>query len=243
MNSFAAKFERIMSWAGADLPSTMLPLVDELCAGLMGAASMIKDTLGNQPNLGAALIALADLASGHQEPTLAGAPQGFAAFASLMSSAAMPETRSVLYERLQRELATDKPLSREPQLTQRRQFESLMDKLTEGTGVFGGGPVMVATLAKRSRRFDIVGGVEEIRITAATPMGRIDEILAAEKSLLGRRQQQGVGTYLRDAIDTLDGIGTAELIALRTRIGETGLPDTMKTALMARIPAPTVTKI
>ena len=48
-------------------------------------------------------------------------------------------------------------------------------------------------------------------------MARIEELLAAEKNLLGRRQQQGVGTYLRDAIDKLDGVATAELIALRTR--------------------------
>ena len=127
MNAFAAKFERTMEWAGADLPPAMLPLIDELCAGVMGAASMIKDTLGNQPHLGAALTALADLAAGRQEPDLAGAPAGFAAFAALMSKAAMPETRSVLYDRLQRELATDKSLSRESPAAQRHQFETLMD--------------------------------------------------------------------------------------------------------------------
>jgi hypothetical protein len=99
---------------------------------------------------------------------------------------------------------------------------------------------MVTILAKRSRRFDIVGGVEDIRLTAATPMARIEEVLAAEKNLLGRRQQQGVGTYLRDAIDKLDGVATAELIALRTRLTETGLPEAMKKALATRIPAPVV---
>jgi hypothetical protein len=242
MNAFATRFERTMDWAGTDLPPAMVPLIDELCAGFMGAASMIKDTLGNQPHLGAALIALADLASGHQDPNLAGTPAGFPAFAGLMSKAAMPETRSVLYERLQRELATEKPLSREPQLAQRRQFETLMDKLSDTAGLIAGGPTMVTTLAKRSRRFDIVGGIEDIRLTADTTMGRIDEILAAEKNLLGRRQQQGVGTYLRDAIDKLDGISPAELITLRGRIGETELPDAMKKALAARIPDPIVTK-
>jgi hypothetical protein len=242
ITAFAAKFERTMEWSGADLPLAMVPLIDELCAGFMGAASMIKDTLGNQPHLGAALIALADLASGHQEPTLAGAPAGFAAFAGLMSTAAMPETRSVLYERLQRELATDKPLSREPQLTQRRQFDTLMDKLTDSGGIITGGPPMVVALAKRSRRFDIVGGIEDIRLTAATPMDRIEQILAAEKNLLARRQQQGVGTYLRDAIDQLDSLTAGELIVLRGKLGETSLPDAMKKALAARIPAPTVTK-
>ena len=238
MNAFAAKFERAMEWAAADLPPAMLPMIDELCAGAMGAASMIKDTLGNQPHLGAALTALADLAAGHQEPDLLGAPAGFAAFADLMSSAAMPETRSVLYDRLQRELATDKPLSREAPLVQRRQFETLMDKLADDTGLFAGGLAMVAALARRSRRFDIVGGVEDIRLTAATPMERIEELLATEKTMVSRRQQQSVGTYLHDAIDKLDGAAAAELITLRTRIGDTGLPDAMKKALTARIPAP-----
>lgn len=238
MNSFAAKFERAMEWAGTDLPPAMLPLIDELCAGVMGAASMIKDTLGNQPHLGAALVALADLAAGNQEPDLAGVPAGFAAFAGLMSKAAMPETRSVLYDRLQRELATDKPLSREPITVQRRQFETLMDKLVDDSGLFAGGTAMVAALARRSRRFDIVGGVEDLRLAAAEPMARIEELLATEKTLVARRQQQGIGTYLRDAIDRLDGDAVAELATLRTRIGDSALPDAMKKALIARIPAP-----
>jgi hypothetical protein len=207
-------------------------------AGVMGAASMIKDTLGSQAHLGAALTALADLAAGRQEPDLAGAPAGFAAFAGLMSKAAMPETRSVLYDRLQRELATDKPLSRESAAVQRRQFETLMDKLADDSGLFAGGPAMVAALARRSRRFDIVGGVEDIRLAAAEPMARTEELLAAEKTLVARRQQQGVGTYLREAIDKLEDADAAELVTLRTRIGDSSLPEAMKKALIARIPAP-----
>ncbi|HEY1506222.1 MAG TPA: hypothetical protein VGF92_18090 [Stellaceae bacterium] len=241
MNALAAKFERVTTWAGADPPPAILPLIDELCAGVMGAVTMIKDTLGNQPHLGAALTALADLAAGHQEPTLAGAPAGFAAFADLMSNAAMPETRGVLYDRLQRELATDKPLSREAPLVQRRQFETLMDKLADDSGLFAGGPAMVAALARRSRRFDIVGGVEDIRLSATEPMERIAELLATEKTVVARRQQQGIGTYLRDAIDALEGAAAADLVTLRTRIGDSGLPEAMKKALAARIPAPVST--
>ncbi|HXR87228.1 MAG TPA: hypothetical protein VN728_09670 [Stellaceae bacterium] len=238
MNTFAAKFERTMLWAAADPPPAMLPLIDELCGGVMGAASMIKDTLGNQPHLGAALTALADLAAGRQEPTLAGAPAGFAAFAGLMNTAAMPETRSVLYDRLQRELATDKPLSRESAIIQRRQFEMLTDKIADDSGLFAGGPAMVAALARRSRSFEIVGGVEHVRLSAAEPMARIEELLAAEKILVARRQQQGIGTYLRDAIDQLEDTAAADLIMLRTRIGDSSLPEAMKKALTARIPAP-----
>jgi hypothetical protein len=237
MNSFAAKFERVSGWA-ADAPPALLPLIDELAAGIMGAASMIRDTLGDQPHLGGALAMLADLAAGRQEPDLPGAPAGFAAFAALMSKAAMPETRSVLYERLQRELATDKPLSREPATTQRRQLESLIDKLADDSGIFAGGPAMVAAIARRSRRFDIVGGVEDMRFATSEPAERIEELLAAEKMTAARRQQQAIGTYLREAIDKLDG-EPAELTRLSNRIADTGLPEAMKKALQARIPAPT----
>ena len=150
----------------------------------------------------------------------------------------MPETRSVLYDRLQRELATDKPLSREAPTVQRRQFETLMDKLADDSGLFAGGPAMVAALARRSRRFDIVGGVEDVRLAAAQPMARIEELLAAEKTLVARRQQQGIGTCLCDAIDRIDGAAAGDLITLRTRIGDSSLPEAMKKALTARIPAP-----
>ena len=235
MNAFASKFERTMSWAKEDLPPALLPLIDELCAGVMGAVSMIKDTLGNQPHLGAALIALADLAAGRQEPNLPGAPAGFNAFAALMSKQAMPETRSVLYDRLQRELATDKPLSRESPDVQRRQFETLIDRLLDDSGIFAGGPAMVAAIARRSRRFNIVGGVEDVRLSGATPAARFEELLSAEKALVARRQQQGLGAYFRDTIDKLEG-SAAELIALRGKLAETQLPEAMKKALLARIP-------
>jgi hypothetical protein len=239
MNSFAAKFERVSGWAASELPPALLPLIDELTAGIMGAASMIKDTLGNQPHLGAALATLADLAAGRQEPALAGAPAAFAGFAALMNKAAMPETRGVLYDRLQRELATDKPLSREPVTTQRRQFELLIDKLADDNGIFAGGPAMVAAIARRSRRFDIVGGVEDMRLAASPPAARVEELLAAEKTMVSRRQQQAVGTYLRDAIDRLDGEAVVELMSLQEKIIDTSLPEAMKKALLARIPSPT----
>ena len=62
-----------------------------------------------------------------------------------------------------------------------------------------------------------------------------EEIL---ETLVSRRQQQGVGTYLRDAIDKLEDAAAADLITLRGRINDTGLPEPMKKALIARIPAP-----
>jgi hypothetical protein len=225
-----------MGWAEPGLPPTLLPLIDELTAGLMGAVSMIKDTLGNQAHLGGALTSLAELAAGRHDPALAGAPACFPTLARLMAEAPMPETRTVLYDRLQRELATDKPLSRDDSQTQRRQFETLLDRIAEPSGLFAGGPAMVDALARRSRRFDIVGGVEDVRFPSLDPAARLEQLLALEKTMLGQRQQQGLATYMRDAIDKLDA-GAAELAALRQKIANGGMPDAHKKALLDRIPA------
>src|SRR5262249_2504241 len=119
-----------------------------------------------------------------------------------------------------------------------RQFETLLDKLADANGLFAGGPAMITALGRRSRRFDIVGGIEDVRLSATTPMERIEELLAAEETLVARRQQQGIGACLRDGIDKLDGTAAAELITPRTRLNDPGLPEAMKKALTARIPAP-----
>ena len=83
---------------------------------------------------------------------------------------------------------------------------------------------MVAAIARRSRRFNIVGGVEDVRLTGATPAARFEELLSAEKALVARRQQQGLGTYFRDTIDKLEG-SAAELIALRGKLAKTAGGD------------------
>ncbi len=235
--SFAAKFEMVMGWAAPGLPPNLMPLIDELTAGLMGSVSMIKDTLGNQANLGGALTALAGLASGKQSPNLPGAPPCFPTLAKLMAEAPMPETRTVLYDRLERELATDKPLSRDDTQAQRRQFESLLDSIAEPSGLFAGGPGMVQALAKRSRRFDIVGGVEDVRFPDPQPAARLTKLLEVEKTMFGQRQQQGIATYMRDAIGKLDA-DPGQLADFRAKISACGLPDPQKRVLLERMPLP-----
>ncbi len=236
-NSLARKFEIAMGWAAAGIPPALMALIDEITAGVMGAASMIKDTLGNQPHLGAALLALADLAAGRHGPSLAGAPACFPTLAKLMAEAPMPETRLVLYDRLQREIASDKALSRDDAGAQLRLFEALIDKLVDGAGIFAGGPAMVEALARRSRRFDIVGGVEDLRFAAPDPAERFARILELEKTMPGRRAQQALATYLRDAIDRYAG-EAAGLAALAAGIAATALPEATKQALIGRLPAP-----
>ena len=81
---------------------------------------------------------------------------------------------------------------------------------------------MVEALARRSRRFGIVGGIEDVRFASATPMARLEQLSATEKTLVARRQQQGDGTYLTDIDrEARRDAAAADALALAHRIGDT----------------------
>lgn len=228
----ADKLAAIGKWAAED-PS-LLPLIDELAAGLLGAASLVQEVLGAQPHLAGALSTMADLALGHgPEKT----PPALAPFEDLLAAASMPETRVVLIERIERELASEKPLSRDDGQMQRRQFDTLVDKLVDADGFFVGGPAMVETLARRSRRLEIVGGIEAVRFRSESVPERLEELFTHAADAISERQQRAIGTYFTALLDEAgDDRGVAE--GLRPRIAGLRFPDALKAAILSRLANP-----
>ncbi len=188
---FMPKLEAVMGWAAADPSPVVLALIDELTAGLLGAASLVQEALGPQTHLASALGTLADLATGRAEGEKT-VPPALAPLATLMGRAAMPETRQALTDRLLREFATEKPLSRDNEAGQRRLFDALVEKLADERGLFMGGGAMVEAIARRSRRFGIVGGVEAVTFKAPDPIARLEQLTAAAGEFLTERQQRAI---------------------------------------------------
>jgi hypothetical protein len=233
LGGFGDRLEKVMGWAETALPETLVPLVDELVAGILGAASFIQESLGPQSHLAGALTTLADLAAGRLDEAKA-ALTLLAPLARLMRKTAMPETRLVLLDRLRRELASEKPLSRDDATGQRRLFEGLLDRLLDDSGLFVGGTEMVEAIARRSRRFDIVGGVEPVSFATDDPAARLEQLLEHAGGILGERQQQAVATCLADVLECFDG-DAAVRAATAKRIEALALPDAAKAALGQRL--------
>jgi hypothetical protein len=210
----------------------LIPLIDELCAGLLGAASVLQETLGSQPHLAAALGTMADLALGRASETTA--PR-FASFLPLLATGRLPETRLVLTERIAREIAGDKPLSRDDKAAQRRLFEALLDKLVDDSGLLIGGSSMVEAIARRSRGYDIVGGVDAVRFTSPDPLCRMDQLADYAAKPLGQRQLQAIAGCLMELLETYAG-DPAALAHLRAKIEPMRLAAAAKEALLERLP-------
>lgn len=233
LGGFAQKMETVAGWAAADAAASFMPLIDELAAGLLGAASLIQDVLGPQPHLGAALMTLADLAAGRADGA-APRPAPAAGLGKLLGGGGMQETRLVLLERVQRELASDKPLSRDDTSGQRQLFETLLDKLLDERGLFFGGTAMVEAIARRSRRYAIVGGIEDVRFASDVPLARLEQLVETAAGVLAERQQRALATCMVALLERFDG-ERVPLAALRPRIAALTLPEPCKTAILDRL--------
>lgn len=235
LGGFGQKLEKVAAWAAEDRAAPLLPLLDELAAGLLGAATLIQEVLGGQPHLGGALTTLIELAAGRTDPTAKLTPLA-TGLAKLLAQTGMAETRLVLLERVQRELASDKPLSRDDAAGQRRLFEGLLEKLVDERGLFHGGMAMVEAIARRSRRYGIVGGIEDPRFASDDPAARIEQLVAIAEGVLAERQQRAIATCLVEQLDRFGG-DPAALAALRPRAAALTLPDPCKAAVLERLTA------
>ncbi|MDB5407818.1 MAG: hypothetical protein JWL84_2730 [Rhodospirillales bacterium] len=108
--SFLAKLD----FALDHLPDEPLPemrsLLDELAAGCLDSSQLVMDLLGHQPSLAAALMALADLASGRGETE--DKSGSLKRLREAIAAGILPSVVDSLWHRVLRELGRGRPLSR-----------------------------------------------------------------------------------------------------------------------------------
>ena len=232
VGSAAGKLEIVLQWAASPLPHPLPALIDELVSGLLGTASLVQDILGPQAHLAGAIGTLAALAFS-RPVEMKNMPPMLSALCQLLDQDSMPETRLVLVDRIQRELATDKPLSRDDINGQRQLFEGVLDRLLDERGIFIGGGAMVDAIARRSRRFAIVGGVDTVRFTALDPESRMSQLVELAEGVHSERQQRVLATYMIEILDA----SRLSLTSLQPRLEALILPEAAKQAVIERCTA------
>jgi len=123
--------------------------LDAFAAGCLESPQLVMDLLGPQPNLGTALLALADLANGRCAAK--GLPETAVRLQTRLRGGALPLCLPVLWERIERELARPKPLSRRESGQEWALLMRLRDVLPEAAPAVWRAPIEAA-LAERVRR-------------------------------------------------------------------------------------------
>lgn len=151
--SLAAKLEQIAALVTDDVDNAKVAHLDDMIADLLGAGSLVQDMLGQQPSLGAALCMLADLVLGRLDLGQVKSPTAqLKVVHGLLNGRGMPGSKAVLLERLRREVATAKPLSRSPNpVHEREELNRLDAKLKDANGNYYFGGDFDQLITKRSQ--------------------------------------------------------------------------------------------
>lgn len=181
--------------AGAARP---IGLLDGVVADVLAGKGVIQDMLGNQANLGAAVMKLADLIDGRF--AVAGRDEGdpIIALNQRLGAGSVPETRATMVEYLIRQLKMAQPLARNEPSVEFEMFKQVMNRLVTPEQVFGG-PVVAEAMALRYLRFLPQGGApgrrEAIRVvTSFLPTGqqKVRFLTSVLDSELGKEQMDAI---------------------------------------------------
>ena len=167
------KLEILLDWAAEEAVAgesggLAMSLIDGIVADIVVSAQVIQDLLGFQPNLGAALAHICDLAAGQAEAAKF-APAWFGDFNRLFAAGKLADSQQVLLSRVVRETRSANPLSRNEPAQEFEAFNSLLVRIVSRDGLVGG-PAMAEALFQRYVRFFNGGG---------TPGQAIEAILTA----------------------------------------------------------------
>jgi hypothetical protein len=186
IRNFVGKLDRALMWADDSQDEGAAQLLDDFVCDVLGAAEVIQELLGDQPNLFAAISRLLDLAEGKWDAPPPGAAPANADGAKteaaktaaeaeedraikigrLIVAGKLPNTARALMERVRLQLTGVSPLMRSKPEEKVPSFRTLIDRLIPETGKIVGGTDMVEALVQRKSRILNKGGAAGFRAAA-----------------------------------------------------------------------------
>ena len=237
------KFELMVLQAEAHPGLEAMAYVDEVMAEIFDGAEAVKELLGYQRTLGEALQTLIAVGSGRYEPQKRAGPF-LERLNKIMPRYDMTATRGVMLERLQREVAGVKPLSKEGELSEQDAFSVLIQNLIEHKVIADGGTISEAATLRAKMVFsnDGLNESSEIAIDSMLKMLpskaiKVQYLLDLVGSDFGEKNQNHIIEQLARIVRSLksvsalveSGAGREEVIEatarIRDRLLSTKLPD------------------
>ncbi|MBT6138375.1 MAG: hypothetical protein HOH65_12965 [Rhodospirillaceae bacterium] len=259
--SYFGKLGQTMEWASSiENEEAYLPL-DFYVSDILNNAEIIQDLIGNQSDMGSALVTLICLAEG--EPLAEEMPEDlspehpeFAGFElnRLIADGKLPDSQSVLLDRVRRQLEGINPLSKGDREEEREVFHGLLDKLIPDINIIGGAAMAEAVTARQSSIINKGGNKGMKEATASVlpslrgPDRKTGYLLALLESDIGQDllrtdidglldsilvDPQTVNHMVREKIPPNKKM--EKLTAISGRISASNLPDERKHVLTSRL--------
>ena len=177
-----------------------LAAIDRFIADILMNNSVVQDLLGDQTDLGSAIIKMLDLSSGSlklgniEDMQSGSIEETKARLNQLLSSADLAESREILTERVSQQIGGSTSLSKTGEEGERERFDAILDRLIVADGVRGGAELAQAILERQTRIIN-KGGLTGLKEAVTTlfsqlnsPARKIAFLLSLRKSKKGIEQ-------------------------------------------------------
>ncbi|MEI6559174.1 MAG: serine/threonine-protein kinase [Rhodospirillaceae bacterium] len=154
MRNWGLKLSFLVSLAGDDVSGRVAALVDGTIADLIAAGRVLNQLCGKPADAGVELRRLCDLALVEVQRPGDGGRTPLAGLNRLLRAGRLPETRTVILDRLRRLLRGGQPLGAGLREEEIRTFQEALTALVGPAGVAGGGAMAEALVLRYARRLD-----------------------------------------------------------------------------------------
>lgn len=179
--SYFGKLVLLLEWAASIETPEAFELIDFYISDVLWNADVQRDLIGQQRDLGSALVTMICFANG--EPSDEELPEDlhpdhpkFATFefSRLISEGRLPDSQTVLFDRIKRQLEGLNPLSRGDREEEREVFYGLLNKLIPDVDVLGGAAMAEAVTARQSTLIN-KGGQKGMKEAAASVLPTLND--------------------------------------------------------------------
>ncbi|MGB0694577.1 MAG: hypothetical protein ACPGOY_02940 [Rhodospirillaceae bacterium] len=147
--SFLGKLEVLLECVSSELSKEHLNILDGFIADVLANPSVVQDLLRTRHNLSSALLGLLDLMEGKTDTTAVDdEPEFVTVLRKMFSEGRLPSGKTVLMDRVCRELGGKQPLSRNDPGKEHEAFCGMILRLIRRDGV-SGGPAVAGALTRR----------------------------------------------------------------------------------------------
>ena len=157
------KMSQLLPMASTQKDERARAMIDEMMADIFVSKTVIKDVIGVSKHLGDAVTRILDLVQGKCKPTKFAAEELVTLLNTLFAANLLPRSKAVLFERIERDLASPVRLTNsEDPAVDKAFFDELLARAISDHGVLGGGN-MAMGLTYRWARIANMGGAAGVK--------------------------------------------------------------------------------
>ncbi len=200
-STWDAKLQSLLALM-AELPAEAAPRalllngIDVLVAEMLTGAAALADLLGQNPDLGHALMNLVELFLGGDVKVAQGGGRGINELARFFAKDELPESRQAIAGRIVAELKGMKRLCPNSLDEEFKMLRRLGNQLVRGQGKYLSHEDIITAFEERSKRLVTHEPLLQFMQSAKTSDDRLERLLVVEENIVGAENKRTLSTFM-----------------------------------------------